>query len=159
MPNDQTPTVTLATDVPVRTKPSNYPEPFASRFAGRIKRPLGNYFGLRNFGVNLTTLAPGAISSLRHAHSRQDEFIYVVSGRVWLECDTGTWELGAGMSAGFPSGTGNAHRFVNRSLEDATYLEVGDRTPGDDATYPEDDLVAQMVEGAWAFFHKDGRPY
>lgn len=154
------PTVALATDVPVRTKPSNYPEPFASQVTvGRAKRALGNHFGLNNFGVNLTTLAPGAISALRHAHTRQDEFIYVVSGRVWLECDTGSWELGPGMCAGFPAATGNAHRLANRSQDEAVYLEVGDRTPGDEASYPHDDLVARMVDGAWAFFHKDGRPY
>lgn len=159
MPHDHTLPVARAADVPVRSKASNYPEPFASLVAGRVKRPLGNQFGLRNFGVNLTTLAPGAISALRHAHTLQDEFIYVLSGQVRLECDSGIWALDAGMCAGFPAGTGNAHRLVNHGTQEASYLEVGDRTPGDAATYPDDDLVAQAINGAWAFFHKDGQPY
>lgn len=159
MSPEHPPTVACATDVPARIKSSNYPEPFAVLMAGRTKRPLGNHFGLRNFGVNLTTLAPGAISALRHAHTLQDEFIYVLSGQFRLECDSGVWELEAGMCAGFPAGTGNAHRLVNSGSQEASYLEVGDRTPGDAATYPDDDLVAQAVNGAWAFFHKDGQPY
>lgn len=159
MPHDHVPTVERAADVPARDQASNYPEPFASRVCGRVKRPLGKHFGLRNFGVNLTTLEPHAVSALRHAHALQDEFIYVLSGRIRLECDLGVWELDAGMCAGFPAGTGNAHRLVNPGPEAATYLEVGDRTPGDIATYPDDDLVAKAVNGAWAFFHKDGQPY
>lgn len=159
MHHDHIPTVARAADVPTRHKASNYPEPFATRMAGRVKQPLGTHFGLRNFGVNLSTLAPGAVSALRHAHTLQDEFIYVLSGRVRLECDNGVWELDAGMCAGFPAGTGNAHRLVNAGTQEATYLEAGDRTPGDTATYPDDDLIAQSANGAWAFFHKDGQPY
>lgn len=153
------PTVARATDVAPRAQRSHYPEPFASRLQGRTKRPLGDHFGLRNFGVNLTTLAPGAVSALRHAHTRQDEFIYVLSGHVRLECDAGVWELASGMCAGFVAGTGNAHRLVNPGPEEATYLEVGDRTPGDVVAYPDDDLVARLVNGRWTFFRKDGRPY
>lgn len=151
--------VVRASDITPRTQPSNYPPLFAARMAGRIKRALGNYFALSNFGVNLTTLAPGAISALRHAHSHQDEFIYVLSGRVRLHCDTGTWDLEPGMCAGFAAGTGNAHHLINLSDEDASYLEIGDRTPGDEGSYPDDDLMAKQVNGAWAFFHKDGTPY
>jgi uncharacterized cupin superfamily protein len=146
-------------DAPVRTKPSNYPEPFASRMAGREKRPLGDLFGLANFGVNLTRLAPGAVSSLRHAHSRQDEFIYVIAGHPTLLTDEGRTRLSPGMCAGFRAGSGNAHCLVNETGEDAVYLEVGDRTPGDEGSYPDDDLKALRVDGRWQFMHKDGRPY
>src|SRR5690606_34484376 len=128
-------------------------------FVGRTKHALGNHFKLTNFGVNLVTLAPGAISALRHAHSRQDEFVYVLSGTVRLEWDAGTTDLTPGMCVGFPAGTGNAHRLLNPYASDASYLEVGDRTPGDTATYPDDDLDARQVDGTWFFFHKDGRPY
>lgn len=53
------PNAITASQAPPRTRPSNYPEPFASRMAGRIKHPLGDIFGLKNFGVNLTRLRPG----------------------------------------------------------------------------------------------------
>lgn len=148
-----------AADAPLRSRPSNYPEPFASRMAGRLKRPLGNLFGLANFGVNLVHMAPGTVSSLRHAHTRQDEFVYLLQGRLTLHTNEGRTPLSPGMCAGFKAGTGNAHRLINESDEDAVYLEVGDRTPGDSATYPDDDIAAAQVDGRWAFVHKDGAPY
>lgn len=148
-----------AEDAPARTKPSNYPEPFASRMAGRLKKPLGDLFGLVNFGVNLTTLAPGAASALRHAHSKQDEFIYILQGHPTLHTDEGLTKLAPGMCAGFAHGTGNGHRLLNETTEDVVYLEVGDRTPGDEGSYPDDDLRAELVDGKWRFTHKDGTPY
>lgn len=127
---------------------------------GRVKRPLGDLFGLTNFGVDITVVAPGAVSALRYAHSKQDEFVCVVSGTTLiLYSGDGRIELHAGMCTGFKAATGNAHRFVNETFSDAVYLEVGDRTSGDEVTYPDDDLVARFVEGLWHFFHKDGRPY
>ncbi|HEV2612606.1 MAG TPA: cupin domain-containing protein [Noviherbaspirillum sp.] len=149
----------VAMDVPPRTRPSNYPEPYASRMAGRVKRALGDPFGLTRFGVNLTTLCPGAVSALRHAHTRQDEWIYIISGEPALCTDEGKTRLRAGMCAGFKAGTGNAHRLINDTDEDVVYLEVGDRTPGDEAVYPDDDIMARLVNGKWTFFHKDGTPY
>jgi uncharacterized cupin superfamily protein len=148
-----------AMDVAPRAKPSNYPQPFALRVAGREKRILGDLFGLRNFGVNLTTLAPGSISALRHAHSRQDEFIYVLQGRPLLRTDEGDTRLEPGMCAGFPCGTGNAHQLLNDTDAPVSYLEVGDRSAGDAVVYPDDDLRAELVDGQWRFSHKDGTPY
>ena len=153
------PTALLASDAPARTRSSNYPEPFASRMAGREKRPLGDLFGLVNFGVNLTRLAPGAVSSLRHAHTRQDEFIYILQGHPVLHTDEGRTPLSPGMCAGFKAGTGNAHRLVNESDLEVLYLEVGDRTAGDEGSYPDDDLKALRVDDQWRFVHKDGTPY
>lgn len=142
-----------------RARPSSYPESFASRVAGREKRPLGEVFGLKNFGVNLTRLAPNALSALRHAHSRQDEFIYVLQGHPTLHTDEGRTRLSPGMCAGFMAGTGNGHHLANETAEDVVYLEVGDRTPGDVGTYPDDDLRVVVVEGKLLFTHKDGTPY
>lgn len=144
---------------PARAKTSNYPEPFASRMAGRAKTPLGDLFGLRNFGVNLTRLAPQASSALRHAHTRQDEFVYILQGHPTLHTDEGHTQLAPGMCAGFKAGTGNAHRLVNLTGQDVLYLEAGDRTTGDEASYPDDDLKARRVDNAWHFVHKDGTPY
>jgi uncharacterized cupin superfamily protein len=149
-----------ALEAPLRKIPSNYPEWLAARFVGREKRPLGELFGLRNFGVNLTRLAPGAVSALRHAHSLQDEFIYVVAGHPVLVTGEGETPLAPGMCAGFPAGTGNAHLLANRGDAEVLYLEVGDRTPNDEVSYPEDDLQAvQRPGGVWEFRRKDGTPY
>src|SRR5579862_7663212 len=93
-----------AADAAPRTKPSNYPEPYASMMAGRIKRPLGDLFALKSFGVNHVTLGPGAMSALHHRHAVQDEFVLVISGKVTLVHDAGETELTAGMCAGFPRG-------------------------------------------------------
>ncbi|HWI37451.1 MAG TPA: cupin domain-containing protein [Burkholderiales bacterium] len=153
------PVAIVAAEAPPRTKPSNYPEPFFSRMKGRLKRPLGDLFGLTNFGVNLTTLSPGAVSALRHAHSKQDEFVYILRGHPTLVTDEGRTNLSPGMCAGFKAGTGNGHHLVNETAEDVVYLEAGDRTPGDEGSYPDDDLKAKLVDGKWAFVHKDGRPY
>lgn len=149
----------VAADAPTRVRPSNYPSPFAERMAGRVKQPLGDLFALANFGVNRTRLVPGAQSALRHAHTRRDEFIYVLEGHPTLVTDEGETTLAPGHCAGFRAGTGNAHHLVNRGTVDAVYLEVGDRTPGDAASYPDDDIQATAVDGAWVFTHKDGRPY
>ncbi len=149
----------VAAEVPPRTKPSNYPEPFASMVSGRIKRQLGDVFGLANFGVNLTRLQPGSMSALRHAHIVQDEFVYILEGRPTLITDEGATELEPGMCAGFRAGTGNGHHLVNRSQADVVYLEIGDRLPGDGASYPDDDLSAHFENGAWQFRHKDGSTY
>ena len=149
----------VAADAPPRAKPSIYPEEFAVHVAGRTKRPLGDVFGLTNFGVNLTRLAPGSMSALRHAHTRQDEFVYVLQGTPTLITDAGETLLRPGMCAGFKAGSGDAHHLVNQTDADVVFLEVGDRSSGDSADYPDDDIRALLVDGKWKFVHKDGRPY
>jgi len=153
------PVALLAAETPPRAKPSNYPEPFYSQMLKREKRPLGDLFGLVNFGVNLTRIAPGGVSALRHAHTKQDEFVYIIAGRPTLVTDAGRTAMAPGMCAGFRAGTGDAHHLMNETDEDVVYLEVGDRTPGDGATYPDDDIAADFAGGKWRFTHKDGTPY
>jgi uncharacterized cupin superfamily protein len=138
---------------------TGYPEPFASRMRLRVKRRLGDVFGLRGFGVNLTRIAPGGMSALRHVHTRQEEFIYILEGTPTLVTDAGDTLLAPGWCAGFlPDGA--AHHVVNRSEADVVYLEIGDRSPGDGASYPDDDLQAVCEpDGRYSFRHKDGRPY
>ena len=152
------PIAVVASAVPPRTKKSVYPPVFAARMEGRDKRVLGDLFGLTHFGVNLTTLAPGAQSALLHAHSTQQEFLFVLEGTPTLVTSAGEQLLSPGMCAGFSPATG-AHQVVNRSSEKAVYLEVGDRSAGDTVEYPEDDLAATFVDGAWRFMHKDGTPW
>ena len=139
---------------------TNYPEPFKAVVAGREKRALGDAAGLKNFGVNLTRLEPGAASALRHWHERQDEFVYVLEGELVLVTDAGEEVLEPGMAAGFPAGRACGHQLVNRTGLPALYLEIGDRTPGERAHYTAADLAAVVdPEGRWRFTHKDGRPY
>jgi len=123
---------------------------------GRERRPLGDLFGLTNFGVNLTKLAPGAVSSLRHTHTKQDEFVFTLEGYPTLQTDEGNTRLSPGLCAGFKAGTGNGHRLLNETSQEVGYLEVGDRRPKDQAHYPDDDIEATLMHGKWIFQHKDG---
>jgi len=148
-----------AIDIAPVTVRSRYPAPFNARMTGRTRRALGDHFSLANFGVNLTVLAPGASSALRHAHSRQDEFVYVLQGAPTVHTDNGMTRMKAGMCIGFRSGTGNAHRLFNDTDGDVVYLEVGDRTVGDEVVYPDDDLAATLTDNGLRFTHRDGRPY
>lgn len=144
--------------VPKQTT-TGYPTPFVPTVAGRIKQKVGNAAGLTNFGVNLVTLLPGAASALRHWHSHQDEFIYVLEGELTMITDAGETVVTAGMMAGFAANQPDGHQLVNRSDQPARYLEIGDRTPGDRVQYPDDDLVAELVNGAYQFSDRAGNPY
>jgi uncharacterized cupin superfamily protein len=138
---------------------TSYPEPYRADNQRRWNRRLGDHAGLTNFGVNLTRIEPGGQSSSRHWHSRQDEFIYVLSGEVILQTDAGEERLHAGMCAGFPAGGGNGHRFVNRSRADVLLLVAGDRTAGDEITYPDIDMHGRLgPDGKYHFTRKDGVP-
>ena len=159
MAQSKAPLSIQAIDVPPRAAVSFYPEPFATRMIGREKRLLGEFFGLRNFGINLTRLAPKAMSALRHSHTKQDEFVYVVRGQPTLRTNEGSLRLAPGMCVGFPAGTGNAHHLHNETTEEVLYLEIGDRTAGDAVDYPDDDIRLVREEGKLKFLHKDGTPY
>jgi len=138
---------------------SDYPPPFDRLVATRERRRLGDALGLKNFGVNLLRLPPGCGSSQRHWHSRQDEFVFVVAGEVVLVTDGGEQRLTAGMAAGFPAGKPDGHHLINRSAADALVLEVGDRTPGDEADYADIDMLVRLIDGEERYVRKDGTPY
>jgi uncharacterized cupin superfamily protein len=149
-----------APDVPAVLGQTIYPAPFAAQVKGRYRRRLGALFGLGNFGVNLTDLAPGTCSALAHHHTKQDEFVYVIDGTLVLLLDGEEFTLKAGDCYGFKAGNGVAHQLVNRSDAPARYIEVGDRSAGDDVEYPYDDLqLREKAEGGYDLRHKDGRPY
>ncbi|MEO1519414.1 MAG: cupin domain-containing protein [Cyanobacteria bacterium J06633_2] len=145
-------------NVPSRSS-TNYPVPFRAAVAGRSRKKLGDAAGLKNFGVNLTTLEPGSASALRHWHKKQDEFIYILEGELTLVTDEGETVLSAGMGAGFPSGEADGHQLINRTAHPVTYLEVGDRTPDDVVTYPDEDLIALGTPEGWQFTHRNGSSY
>jgi uncharacterized cupin superfamily protein len=138
---------------------TGYPEPFRQAQTRRHNRRLGDHGGLTVFGVNLTRLEPGGQSSNLHAHSHQDEFVYVLEGTPVLETESGEQALKPGDCAAFPAG-GEAHRFLNRTDRDVVLLVVGDRTRGDEVRYPGIDLKGVMGEdGRYLFTRKDGTGY
>jgi uncharacterized cupin superfamily protein len=147
-----------ALDVPARTG-TIYPQPYAAALAGRAKRALGDLFGLSQFGVNLTVLAPGTASSERHWHETEDEFIFILEGEAVLIDDQGEHPLGPGMCVGFKAGVPNAHKLVNRSSAPVTILEVGTRSESERAHYPEADMLAVKRDGKFIITRKDGTPY
>lgn len=153
-------TVAIDANALASVSSTNYPEPFRKSVAGRSRQKLGDAFGLKNFGVNLTRLPPGAMSSMRHWHARQDELVYVLEGEVVLVTDAGEQVMGPGMVVGFPAGRPDGHHLINRSAQDAVYLEIGDRLPGDSSTYPDIDMLAkQLPDGKWIYTRKNGEPY
>ncbi|MEE8453238.1 MAG: cupin domain-containing protein [Limibaculum sp.] len=130
---------------------STYPEPYASQMGGRSFQALGDTAGLTQFGVNLVTMPPGALSSLRHWHSGEDEFVWVVSGELVLVQDGGETVLRAGDAAGFKAGDPDGHHLRNRSGAVASFLVIGTRGASDTCTYPDADLI-NRTEGARNWF-------
>jgi uncharacterized cupin superfamily protein len=159
MPDDLSAAAIEAASAPARVPTFTFPEPLASLMQGRSRRPLGNPFGLTNFGVNITYLPPGTISAPRHSHSHQDEFIYILEGTPVLVTNAGETSLRPGMCAGFKAGSGNAHHLRNSGDTTVVYLEIGDRTTGDVVTYPDDDVrIAPAADGRLRIVRKDGSP-
>jgi uncharacterized cupin superfamily protein len=138
---------------------SSYPEPLKSRMGNADWRALGDAFGLSQFGINLETLQPAAESALRHWHTLEDEFIYVLDGELTLHTDDGEFTMTAGSCVGFKAGDRNAHHLVNRGTTAAHFIVVGSRIPGDTAFYPDDDLAWFKTADGKIPAHKDGRPY
>ncbi len=138
---------------------STYPDPFNRVVAGRSRKRLGNAAGLDQFGVNLTTLKPGAASALRHWHEKEDELVYVLEGEVVLIEDDGETVLKSGDAAGFKANVRNGHHLVNKSNSDAVYLEIGTRARHERGEYPDIDLLVIRDDNGARYTHKDGKPY
>ncbi len=143
------------TSVPVKTG-SIYPEPYAGMMKGRSSLRLGDAGGLTQFGANLVMLEPGAVSSLRHWHRVEDEFVMVTEGECILMQDEGEIPMRAGDCAAFPAGSTNGHCFVNRSDKVAKFLVVGTRSRAEVATYSDVDMQIHIEEGKARFTYKDG---
>jgi uncharacterized cupin superfamily protein len=144
--------------VPVDTV-NMYPDPFFKVVVGRERKRLGNAVGLGQFGVNLTTLEPGAWSSQRHWHQMEDEFIYVLSGELVLCEDGGEVVLKSGDAAGFKANSGNGHCLINRTAHDAVYIEVGTRSVDERVVYSDIDMVLERDKGGSRYMRKSGELY
>jgi uncharacterized cupin superfamily protein len=144
-------------DLPARAG-SGYPAPYDAPCQSRSRRRLADAFGLSQFGVNLLEMPPGAWSSQRHWHERQDELIYVLEGEVTLVTDEGETLLTSGMTAGFRAGSGNGHHLVNRSAATVRVLEIGTRTEEEVAHYPDIGMMYRQDAAGGAYYTADGRP-
>jgi len=144
--------------VPLDTR-TGYPPPFDRVVLGRARKRLGNAVGLDQFGVNLTTLKPGAASALRHWHEQEDELIFVLEGEVVLIEDGGETVLKPGDAAGFKANNPNGHHLVNKSSRDAVYLEIGTRSKYERAHYPDVDMMVVRDDKGVRYTHKNGEPY
>lgn len=142
-------------NVPVRTG-SIYPEPYAGMMAGRTSQRLGDAGGLTQFGANLVTLQPGALSSLRHWHQNEDEFVMITEGECVLVQDAGEVVMRVGDCAAFPAGSTDGHHFINRTEQEARFLVVGTRAKAEVATYSDVDMKVQMKGGKARFTYMDG---
>lgn len=141
--------------VPLKTG-SIYPSPYAGMMAGRSSLRLGDAAGLTQFGANLVILQPGALSSLRHWHRHEDEFVMVTQGTCTLVQDEGETLMRAGDCAAFPANAPNGHHFINRSGAEARFLVVGTKAAAEVATYSDVDLRVEMAGGKARFTYKDG---
>jgi uncharacterized cupin superfamily protein len=144
--------------LPVDTR-TGYPEPLNRLVIGRERKRLGNAIGLDQFGVNLTTLKPGAASALRHWHENEDELIYVLQGEVVLVEDSGETVLKPGDAAGFKASTPNGHQLINRTRSDVVYIEIGTRSKHETVRYPDVDLVAIRDDKGMRYTRKSGEAY
>jgi uncharacterized cupin superfamily protein len=136
-----------------------YPQPYAQPCLARARRQLGDAAGLTQFGINLLRLPPGAWSSQRHWHFKQDEFVYVLSGEAVLVTNAGEEIVRAGDCAGFKAGDEDGHHLINRSDGDVLLLEVGTRIAGDGAVYPDIDLLHPADGMPVLYTRKNGTPY
>ncbi len=143
--------------IPVRTG-SVYPAPYAALMAGRRSLRLGDAGGLTQFGANLVILEPGAMSSLRHWHEVEDEFVMVMDGEVVLVEDGGETPMRSGDCAAFPAGRANGHHFVNRLDREARFLVVGTRSAREVAHYSDVDMKVELDGGKAVFTRRDGSP-
>jgi uncharacterized cupin superfamily protein len=138
---------------------TNYPAPFDRVVVGRERKRLGNAAGLDQFGVNLTTLKPGAASALRHWHEQEDELVFILQGEVVLIEDGGEILLKPGEAAGFKANSGNGHHLVNRTKGDVVYLEIGTRSKFERVEYSDVDLLVVRDDKGARYTHKNGEPY
>ncbi|HET9716877.1 MAG TPA: cupin domain-containing protein [Pseudolabrys sp.] len=144
--------------IPIDTS-TGYPPPFNKAVEGRSRKRLGRAAGLSQFGVNICTLRPGAASSQRHWHEKEDEFVYVLAGEVVLCEDGGETVLRSGEAAAWKAGVTNGHCLINRSDRDAVFIEVGTRASAERAFYPDIDMMVTRGEKGARYTRKNGEPF
>jgi uncharacterized cupin superfamily protein len=155
---DKVPTTALIKDLPVRTG-TIYPPVLAVEVKGRSNVALGNVFGLKQFGANITTLEPDAWSSHRHAHAEEDELLVALEGEMVIVDNHGRHSFRSGMVAGFKAGDGNAHKVINETDKPVKFLVIGTRSATETVHYPDVDMKAVKTAGTFVVTRKDGSSF
>lgn len=137
---------------------SGYPEPYAGMMSKRSYLQPGDAGGLTQFGANITILEPGGVSSMRHWHMNEDEFVMVTQGEVVMVTDEGETVMQVGDCAAFPAGVENGHHFLNKSGAEARFLVIGTRAARETVYYSDVDMMVEDVDGVGTFTRKDGSP-
>ena len=132
---------------------TGYPSPWREEMAKRLYRRLGPVSGLSDFGISHVTLEPGGISSQRHWHEGEDEFLVMLEGEAVLIEDEGETLLHPGDCCAWPKGVANGHHLVNRSARPCVFIAVG-RVARTDCHYPDIDM--HLDGAAQRFVRKDG---
>lgn len=96
---------------------------------------LGRTVGLKRTGVNFARIAPGKESFVYHSHYREEEWIYILSGRGIAEIDGEEFEVGSGDFMGFPTPS-VPHHLRNIGDEDLVYLVGGENLEVEVAEFP-----------------------
>jgi uncharacterized cupin superfamily protein len=133
---------------------TTYPMPYAQDVKGRHFRRLGA--SLEDFGVSYVQLEPGAMSSQRHWHNDEDEFVVMIDGEAVLVENEGETVLRAGDCAIFPKGVANGHHLINRSSRDCLFVAIG-KPPTGDCHYSDIDM--DWDGASQRYVRRDGTPY
>jgi uncharacterized cupin superfamily protein len=96
---------------------------------------LGPEVGLKRIGVNVATIPPGKESFVYHFHYRDEEWIYILSGKGIAEIDGREYEVKAGDFMGF-STPQVAHHLRNEGEEDLVYLMGGENNEVEIVDFP-----------------------
>lgn len=129
---------------------------------------LGRKLGLKRVAINYEVLQPRDRSSWPHAHSEEEEFIFVLVGNPQIWIDGTLYDLSPGDCVGLPPGTGHAHTLINNSNKEVKAIVVGEGdVPTDKIFYPKHPARNEEMKEKGAFWEghpenemgaHDGRP-
>jgi uncharacterized cupin superfamily protein len=96
---------------------------------------ISRLVGLNRVGVSYAKIPPGKESFVYHAHHREEEWMYILSGRGIAEIDGKEFEIAIGDFMGFPTPS-VAHHLKNPYDEDLVYLMGGENLDVEVADFP-----------------------